>query len=56
MDVVKLLFKFVDNVINNLIELKYWKIWFGNFIVEFKLFLVVGVLECLFEMGFVEVK
>lgn len=56
LDAAKLLLKFADNVINNPTEPKYRKIRLENPTVESKLLPVVGALECLFEMGFVEVK
>lgn len=54
LDAAKLLLKFADNVINNPTEPKYRKIRLGNPTVESKLLPVVGALECLFEMGFIE--
>ncbi|XP_061174009.1 peptide-N(4)-(N-acetyl-beta-glucosaminyl)asparagine amidase-like [Saccostrea echinata] len=54
LDAAKLLTKFADNIINNPNESKYRKIRLGNPTVESKLLPVVGALECLFEMGFVE--
>ncbi|XP_062574354.1 peptide-N(4)-(N-acetyl-beta-glucosaminyl)asparagine amidase-like [Saccostrea cucullata] len=54
LDAAKILTKFADNIINNPNESKYRKIRLGNPTVESKLIPVVGALECLFEMGFVE--
>jgi peptide-N4-(N-acetyl-beta-glucosaminyl)asparagine amidase len=56
LDAARILIKFADNVIKNPNEPKYRKIRLGNPTVEAKLLPVVGALECLFEMGFVEVK
>ena len=56
LEAARLLLKFADNVINNPNDPKYRKIRLGNPMVENKLLPVSGALECLFEMGFIEVS
>ena len=56
LEAARILLKFADNVINNPNEPKYRKIRLGNPMVENKLLPVSGALECLFEMGFIEVS
>ena len=51
----EILIKFASNILKNPNDPKYRKIRVGNPVVQTKLLPVTGALECLFEMGFLEV-
>lgn len=51
----ELLLRLADNVLENPDEHKYRRIRIANPLLESKLLPVIGGMECLFEMGFVEV-
>ena len=53
---VEILLKFANNIIRDPKNEKYRKIRVGNAIVAEKLLPVSGAIECLFEMGFTEVR
>ena len=52
----EILIKFANNVLSNPQEPKFRRIRLSNPTVEAKLLPVCGAMECLFEMGFVEVR
>lgn len=52
----EILLRLADNVIENPNEAKYRRIRVGNPLVQTKLLPYVGGLECLFDMGFLEVN
>ena len=52
----KLLIRLANNVLENPLEMKYRRLRVGNPIIESKLLPLVGAMECLFEMGFKEVR
>ena len=54
-DVSEILLKFANNILNNPDNEKYRRIRVGNAIVSTRLLPVSGAMECLFDMGFVEV-
>ena len=56
LDVSNLLLRFANNVLNNPENKKYRQIRVGNPVVEKRLLPVSGAMECLFEMGFEEVR
>lgn len=51
----ELLLRLANNVLENPNDVKYRRIRVGNPLVQSKLLPVVGGMECLFDMGFVEV-
>ena len=55
-DVSNLLLKFANNILNDPENQKYRQIRVGNPVVEKRLLPVCGAMECLFEMGFEEVR
>lgn len=52
----ELLLRLANNVLENPDDSRYRRIRVGNPLVERKLLPVVGGLECLFDMGFLEVR
>ena len=52
----EILLKFADNIMKDPENEKYRKIRVGNPIISEKLLPVSGAIECLFEMGFIEVQ
>lgn len=50
-----ILLKLCNNILNNPQELKYRKLKLSNAIVSTKLLPAAGAIECLFEVGFIEV-
>ena len=56
LDVTNLLLRFANNVLNDPENIKYRQIRVGNPIVEKRLLPINGTMECLFEMGFEEVR
>ena len=56
LDVTNLLLRFANNVLNDPENIKYRQIRVGNPIVEKRLLPINGAMECLFEMGFEEVR
>ena len=54
-DAAEILLRFANNIINNPNVPKYRKIRVGNDIISRKLLPVYGAIECLFDMGFIEV-
>lgn len=55
-EVCNVLSRLCRNVIKNPSELKYRKVRLSNPIVAEKILPAVGAMECLFEIGFVEVR
>ncbi|KAK6189023.1 hypothetical protein SNE40_005076 [Patella caerulea] len=53
-EAIDILLKFCNNIIKNPSEEKYRRIRLKNPIIESKLLPVVGAMECLFDMGFLE--
>ncbi|ESP03621.1 hypothetical protein LOTGIDRAFT_237618 [Lottia gigantea] len=54
LDAIDILLKYCNNILNNPRDPKYRRIRLKNAVVENKLLPVVGAMECLFDMGFLE--
>ena len=51
----EILLKFANNILNNPRDPKYRQLRVGNPIIQSKLLNVFGAMQCLFDMGFLEV-